>query len=287
MNRKKPIVVVAVVCCWLCLLACVAWAQFPRIPGVPGRAEKGLKAAKTLSEMEITPEQEVNMGKEVAAKMLGYFGPFENKKAAEYVRKIGQAVALQSERQDVAYHFEVLDSDAINAFATPGGFIFVTRALLENISSEAELAGVLGHEVGHVAGRHVVKEIQRDKALQVGADVAKEFTPGSQFLENLAAQIVTKMIKQGLNPRDENDADQRGLNYAYAAGYRPDGLKTFLERLIKITGDPKISWLDRTHPPLKERVERVQKLMAERKMTVDDKQDLFDRYQKTMSDAAK
>ena len=85
----------------------------------------------------------------------------------------------------------MLDTDAVNAFATPGGFIFVTRGLLENLKTEAELAGVLGHEVGHVAGRHIVREIQRGKAIQVGADVAQEFTEGSQFLEDLARQILT------------------------------------------------------------------------------------------------
>jgi len=286
MSRAQRFAV-AVCCCALLAMASLAWAQFPRIPGIPGRAEKGLKAAKTLSEMEITADQEVAMGKEVAGKMVAYSGLFENAKALAYVRKVGEAVAIQSERKDVACHFDILDSDEINAFAAPGGLIFVTRGLLEVVESEAELAGVLGHEVGHVAGKHVVKEIQRDKAIKVGTDVAAEFTPGSAFLEEIAKQLAIKLIQQGLNPRDENDADQRGLNYAYAAGYRPDGLKTFLEKLIKISGDKKTDWLTRTHPPLKERVERVQKLMAERKMTVDDKQELFDRYQKTMSDAAK
>lgn len=287
MNRRRTKVMTAFLSCGLCLLAAATWAQFPRIPGMPGRAEKGLKAAKTLSEMEITADQEVAMGKEVAGKMVAYSGVFENRKAVDYVRKVGEAVAMQSERKDVACHFDILDSDEINAFAAPGGLIFVTRGLLEMVESEAELAGVLGHEVGHVAGRHVVKEIQRGKAMQVGADVAAEFTPGSQFLEEVAKQIVTKLITQGLNPRDENDADQRGVTYAYAAGYRPDGIKTFLEKLVKLHGDQKTSWLTRTHPPLKERVERVQRLIAERKLQTEGKQELFDRYQTTMAEAAK
>ena len=255
----------------------------------PGESPEISKSqAKTLSEMEITTEQEVAMGREVAAKMIAYFKVFENKKATAYVRKVGQAVALQSERQDVSYHFEVLDTDAVNAFATPGGFIFVTRGLLENLKTEAELAGVLGHEVGHVAGRHIVREIQRGKAIKVGSDVAAEFTEGSQFLEDLAKQILTRLIDRGLSPKDEHDADRRGVNYAYAAGYRPDGLKSFLETLQEVTArsKPKTSWLNRTHPKLKDRIKRVGKQIAKKKLEMDGRPDNFDRYQTTMKEAA-
>ena len=246
------------------------------------------KQAKTLSEMEITTKQEVAMGREVAAKMISYFKVFDNKQAAAYVRKVGQAAALQSERQDLSYHFEVLDTDAVNAFATPGGFIFVTRGLLENLKTEAELADVLGHEVGHVAGRHIVREIQRGKAIQVGADVAQEFTEGSQFLEDLARQILTRLIDRGLSPKDEHDADRRGVNYAHAAGYRPDGLKSFLETLQEVTArsKPKTSWLSRTHPKLKDRIKRGERQIAKQKLEMDGRPDNFDRYQTTMKEAA-
>ena len=227
-TRRTRMAVIALLGCLVFASAVPVWAQFGKIR-IPGKAGKVAKQAKTLSEMEITTEQEVAMGREVAAKMISYFKVFDNKQAAAYVRKVGQAVALQSERLDLSYHFEVLDTDAVNAFATPGGFIFVTRGLLENLKTEAELAGVLGHEVGHVAGRHIVREIQRGKAIQVGADVAQEFTEGSQFLEDLARQILTRLIDRGLSPKDEHDADRRGVNYAHAAGYRPDGLKSFLE----------------------------------------------------------
>ena len=286
-SRQTGMSVIVLLGCLLCASAVPAWAQFGNIR-IPGRAGKVAEQAKTLSEMEITTEQEVAMGREVAAKMIAYFKVFENKQAAAYVRKVGQAVALQSERQDVAYHFEILDTDAVNAFATPGGFIFVTRGLLESLKTEAELAGVLGHEVGHVAGKHIVREIQRGKAIKVGSDVAVEFTEGSQFLEDLAKQILTRLIDRGLSPKDEHDADRRGVDYAYAAGYRPDGLESFLETLQEVTArsKPKTSWLNRTHPKLKDRIKRVGKQIAKKKLEMDGRPDNFDRYQTTMKEAA-
>ncbi len=266
------------------LLAGSAWAQFGRVGDIMKKAQEKAEAFQPM-----TNEQEVAMGREVAAKLIAYFKVFENPKAEAYVRKVGQGVALQSERQDVTYHFDILDTDVVNAFSTPGGFIFVTRGLLENISTEGELAGVLAHEVGHVTGKHVVNAIQRGKALQTGLKEAGNFSPGSRFLEDMAKDILVRLIDRGLDPKDENDADQRGVNYAYAAGYRPDGLKNFLVTLDQLNAQSseKTSWLARTHPPAGERIQRLDRYVADRKMDVDGRPDLRDRYQVTMSDAAK
>ena len=220
--------------------------------------------------------------------MIAYFKVCENEKAVSYVRKVGHTVAMQSERQDVAYHFEVLDTDVVNAFAAPGGYIFVTRGLLESVKTEGELAGVLGHEVGHVAGKHIVNQIQTGKMVQTGLKEAGSFTPGSRFLEDLAKDILTRLIDRGLDHKSEYDADERGVGYAYAAGYRPDGLKAFLATLqpIVANSEAKTSWLARTHPPIQDRIQRVEQLMAQKKMEIEGRPDNFERYQVTMKAAA-
>lgn len=272
----------------LCAFAIPAVAQFPRLPRLPSPAEKTIAKAKDISEISITTEQEVTLGKEVAARMITYMNAFDNEKANTYVRKVGALMAAQAERQDVKYHFGILDTDDVNAFATPGGYVFVTRGLLENIRTESELAGVLGHEVGHVSGRHAINQIQNMRGLKVAGDTAKEFSPGTPFLKDLAEKFVEQLVDHGLDVKYEYDADQRGTQYAYAAGYRPDGLKNFLVILKPMVekDEERTAWLNRTHPKTQDRIERVDKLIADKKLVIEGRPDNFARYQKTMKDAA-
>jgi len=262
-----------------------AWAQFR----LPGRAGDIFRKGKDATEgLEVTTEQEIAMGREVAAKMIAYYGVYENPKLAAYVRKVGEAAAMQADRQDLAYHFEILDVPVVNAFAAPGGFIFITRGLLENISSEAELAGVLAHEVAHVSARHIVKAFQRNKLMAAGLKEAGNFTPGSQYLDNLAKEMLLRLIDRGLEPADENDADEKGVVYAYNAGYRPDGLRSFLELLEKVTAQSaeKTSWLSRTHPKTADRIRRVDQVLAQRKLQSEGRATLAERYQAALKESA-
>ena len=210
----------------------VARRHPPTAWGASGDIAK--KGKDTADSAQVTTEQEVAIGREVAAKMVAYFKVYENPKLAAYVRGWARRWPMQSERQDLACHFELLDTPVVNAFAAPGGFVFVTRGLIENIATEAELAGVLAHEVGHVAARHVVRALQRGKLIQTGVQEARAYMPGSQYLDGVAGAVLERMIDRGLDPGDEYDADQRGVLYAYNAGYRPDGLGMFLETFEKI-----------------------------------------------------
>jgi len=271
-----------------CLVAADAVAQLPggirdRLGRVGDIAKKGKDTADST---QITTEQEVAIGREVAAKMVAYFKVYENPKLAAYVRRVGETVAMQSERQDVACHFELLDTPVVNAFAAPGGFVFVTRGLVENIGSEAELAGVLAHEVGHVAARHVVRALQRGKLIQTGVQEARAYMPGSQYLDGVAGAVLERMIDRGLDPGDEYDADQRGVLYAYNAGYRPDGLGMFLETFEKIRAqsEAKASWLSRTHPPAPERIQRMAELIVKRAMDIEGRALLQERFKAATGD---
>jgi len=250
------------------------WDSLKRRAGqVQEKTKKVQEAAKPM-----TVEEEREVGREVAAKVIAYFHLYKNDGLTRYVNLIGQTAAAQSERQDIKYYFAVLDSDAINAFSAPGGYIFITRGAVGLCENESELASVLAHEVGHVAGKHVLHIVERDKVLRAGMDEAKAYMPGSEYLQKVSKNILIKLLDQGLAPGDEFDADDRGVKYAHAAGYPADGLERFLNKLDKATDQGANSFWSRTHPPVKDRNQRVQKLVSEQHWEDVDKPKLVDRF---------
>jgi len=238
--------------------------------------EKAEKVQKALQPMTVEEEREV--GREVSAKLIAFFHLYQDEALTRYVNLVGATVAAPSERQDLQYHFAVLDSDDINAFSAPGGYIFITRGALGLCEDEAELAGVLAHEVGHVAGKHVLKIVERDKALRAGMDEAKAHMPGSAYLHKMSRGVLIKLIDQGLAPADEYDADQRGIKYAHAAGYPADGLARFLTKLDQATAQGGKSFWTRTHPPVKERNARVAQTITAEQWEDADRPKLADRF---------
>ncbi len=247
------------------------WNRVPK--GVREGAEKAQKALQPM-----TVEEEKEVGREVAAQMIAYYKVYKNDALNRYVNLVGGTVAAQADRQDIPYHFAVLDSADINAFSAPGGYVFVTRGAVALCEDESELAGVLAHEVGHVAGKHVLHIVERDKALRSGMDEASAHMPGSNYLKNISKNILKKVIDQGLAPGDEYDADARGVKYAHAAGYPADGLARFLMRLDQATNQGANSFWTRTHPSVKDRNERIEKQIATEHWEDTDRPKLADRF---------
>ena len=224
---------------------------------VQQKAQKVQEATKPM-----TVDEERKVGREVAAKVIAYYHVYNNDALRRYVSLVGQTVAAHSDRQDIQYHFAVLDTDEINAFSAPGGYVFVTRGAVALCEDESELAGVLAHEVGHVAGKHVVHIVERDKLLRTGMNEASAYVPGSEYLQKVSKNVLIKLLDQGLAPADEYDADARGVTYAHAAGYPADGLERFLVKLERATNQGANSFWSRTHPPVKERNDRIHQLIA-------------------------
>jgi len=222
--------------------------------------DKAQKVQKALAPISV--EEERDIGREVAAKLIDYFHVYKNDAVTRYVNLVGSTAAAQSERQDIQYHFAVLDSEDINAMSAPGGYVFITRGALALCQDESELAGVLAHEVGHIAGKHILHIVERDKALRAGMDEAAAHTAGSAYLKKMSNAILVKVIDQGLAPGDEFDADKRGVTYAQDAGYPADGLERFLARLGEATDQGAHSFWTRTHPPVKDRNTRIQQLIT-------------------------
>ncbi len=222
--------------------------------------DKVQKAQKALA--PLNDEEERDIGREVAAKLIGFYHLYNNDALTRYVNLVGQTVAAQSARQDIQYHFAVLDSNDINAFSAPGGYILVTRGAVGLCEDESELAGVLAHEVGHVAAKHVVHIVERDKALRSGMEEASAYTPGSAYLQKMSNAVLIKIIDQGLAPNDEYEADQLGVTYAHKAGYPADGLERFLAKLAQATDQGAHSFWTRTHPPVTDRNQHIQQLIS-------------------------
>jgi beta-barrel assembly-enhancing protease len=251
--------------------------RFSAVGGIFRRAKRQTqKAHQATAPFTVQEEQEI--GREVAAKFVAYYHLYKNDALTQYVSLVGADIAAQQERQDISYHFAVLDSEDINAFSAPGGYVFVTRGALALCQDESELAGVLAHEVGHVAGKHVLNVLQRDKTLRAGENEAASHAPDSAYLNRLSDAVLVKVIDQGLAPADEFNADQRGVTYAYTAGYPANGLERFLERLNQATNQGAKSFWTRTHPPVDQRNQRIEQFVAAQRWTDADRPQIVDRF---------
>ncbi len=211
---------------------------------------------------EINYKSELTIGESLALEGFGRYGmPVEDPSLQKYVNLVGMAVARNSIRPDIPYYFVVVNSPLQNAFACPGGIIFVSSGLLNTVQTEAQLAGVLAHEVAHVAHKHALKSIQRARFFQgVGTITAAtmEGEKGKQF-ENMIGGLENVLFDKGLDKNMEFEADQSALETTYRTGYDPDGLLQVLKELkqIEATSTKKGSWFS-THPPLSERISKCQ-----------------------------
>jgi predicted Zn-dependent protease len=174
----------------------------------------------------MSPQQEVQVGAQEHQKIAAQFGFYEDKALQSYVSGIGARVTKKTERPDVKYKFYVLDSPIVNAFALPGGYIYVSRGLLALANSEAELAAVLGHEAGHITGRHSAERYSRGTLASLGAAVVGMAvkTPGVSDAVGLGANLYLSSYSRG----QENEADSLGLRYMTRGGYSAGEMPSFL-----------------------------------------------------------
>ena len=174
----------------------------------------------------VAKEKEIGFG--IAATMAGRYPLLQDAALNDYVSLVGAAVAQQSIRSgEIEFRFGVLDTDDVNAFAAPGGYIFVTRGALALMQSEAELAGVLAHEVAHVDEKHVLDDIRKSDVMSTATDEAQVSGPLLDAISGAGASL----LFAGLSREAEEEADSLGMLYASAVGYRPDGMMQFLDHL--------------------------------------------------------
>ena len=212
-------------------------------------------------------EQEVAMGRAIAAKLIDIYGLYENPEITEYVNLVGQTLAERCKRKELRFHFAILDHEMINAFSAPGGYVFITTGVLQAIQNEEELAGVLGHEIGHIAGRHVEKEARKSGLIKFKSNQSTSSKRFQKGLDMVVSKLVQKILTKGFSRQDEFDADKRGTIYAAKCGYAADGLHNFLSNLDEIKGEAprrRIKALFGTHPGLEERIAKVEALIQKK-----------------------
>ncbi len=206
-------------------------------------------------------DEEKAIGGAVAVMAVARFGGLDpDPNAQRYVATVGTAVAAYSDRAGIPYYFAVLAAKEPNAFACPGGYVFVTRGLLDLVKDEAELAGVLGHEIAHVSEKHALKIIRRSKLIAGTAEVtAAALDADPKLFDELVKETAKALFETGLDKDKEMDADRIGTDYAHRLGYDANGLRDFLKVLgAANTGSP---GLKKTHPPTGERVSSLDRIV--------------------------
>jgi predicted Zn-dependent protease len=218
---------------------------------------------------DLDEPQEIELGRAVTAAVGARYQLLRDPALTQYVALVGNAVAAHSDRPDLRYVFVVLDAPEVNAFAAPGGFVFVTRGTLATCRDEAMLAGVLGHEVGHVALRHHVATLKAQKrkelaVLGVGAAASQTaVAPAAQAIAAGADALSEQVILKGFSRGEEEEADTVGQVYAGRAGYDPAGLRDFLAALVARGGqDSATATFFSTHPGTAERRDAQTKRLA-------------------------
>ncbi len=245
---KAPRTGVAVVIAMLCAAAQAQTIDLNRIFSI-GR--DAVTAVAGVSEQE-----EQKIGREIAGRMLGA-APLVNDPALQgYVNRVGRWIAAQSERPDLPWRFAVIDTASINAFAAPGGYVLLTRGLYEILDTEAQLAGVLAHEIAHIVRRHHVTVMQKSAALSAGAQLAQRDNRNA-LLNNMIGSGA-EVFARGLDKSAEHESDAMGVVLAARAGYNPFGLVDVLHKLeARGASDGSLALLFKTHPAPGDRLEEL------------------------------
>jgi predicted Zn-dependent protease len=220
-------------------------------------------AAKGL--LPIGEEEEIAYGGAVAVMIVQrYGGLYRDPKVMDYVNKVGQTVAAYSDRPDLAYHFAILDSNEVNALSAPGGYVFLTRGALQKMANEAELAGVLAHEVAHIAQRHSLEIIRQLKAKDELLKAAAEAWKAPEAFSKLMDRFLADYLEKGLPQEDEHEADRLGTECLLRLGYRPDSLQAFLETMRASQAQEEARHrFFKTHPDTSQRIAHLDKQLAQ------------------------
>jgi predicted Zn-dependent protease len=226
-------------------------------PQKPSMAQ-AQKPARTVPKVpmlgEVPLEDEVAIGREVVGNLLGAAPLVRDAGLQRYVNRVGRWVAGQSGRAELKWTFGVIESNDINAFAAPGGYVFITRGLYARLKDEAELAGVLGHEVAHVQQKHHLKVIQKQQLLGAGTKLLQKELGEERTVQRLIGSGA-EILARGLDKGAEFEADRIGVVLAARAGYDPYGLPGVLQTIGAVSSDSgSVALLFKTHPHPDERL---------------------------------
>jgi predicted Zn-dependent protease len=242
---------------WIVLFCAssVGWAQFD-LGGVdPFKVGEGV-AKMTKGASGVGAAEEAAIGGAVAVELVAANGGiWKDEAASRRVALIGKTLARHSDRPLLNFRFGILNNGEVNGYSAPGGYVFITRGAYEAVRDDEELAGILAHEISHVTRRHALKIIARTEFMSGLSDVASGASTDFRAYDLGVDRVSRTLLKTGYDPATEYDADRAGCLLAYGSGFRKEGLREFLERLE--AGKHSVF---STHPPLKNRIERLKKL---------------------------
>ncbi|MFN8178199.1 MAG: M48 family metallopeptidase [bacterium] len=209
-----------------------------------------LASCATVGQLNIvSDQQESEMGQQFAGELDKELVYIDDPQINAYVNDLGQSIVRVCQRNDIPYRFKVVNTDEVNAFAVPGGYLFVDRGLIEAADSECELAGVLGHEIGHVVGRHSARQVTQKYGISAIAGLLLGQNPS--MLAQVTAQIASTGAVLSYSREMESEADSYGVQEMYDLGVDPGGLASFFDKLVQMrggSGGGKLEQFFSTHP---------------------------------------
>jgi predicted Zn-dependent protease len=253
-------------------MALVSTPAYAQLGGLSGRLRQAQEAKgkldKVAGELRVSDADERTLGEQVSLQLRQQFGVYQDKDVARYVSLVGKVLAQGSSRPALDWQFIVLDTDGVNAFAAPGGIVHVTRGVLGLIRNEAELAGVLGHEITHVTAKHTVRSIQKNKVVTLTAEEVGGSAGLSQsVLSRLAEAAYKNVINNAFDRDDEIESDTVGIALANKAGYAPAALSAVLQRLQdRNKGQEQPNGMFASHPLIKDRIANIARVVREQKL---------------------
>jgi len=244
--------------------AAPAEAQFGRLGDIAKKAE----TVRKIADLKVSDAEERQIGQQVSDQIVEDFGVYQDANVTRYVTLIGTVLAQAGPRPGLDWQFVVLDTEGVNAFAAPGGFIHITKGLLGLMKNEAELAGVLAHEIVHVTEKHTVNAIQKGDTVKVASD---EVGSSGGLTQGLVTKLAEKAYRDILDNKfsrnDEGEADDKGVQLANKVGYAPTGLVTALTKLTERNKDAtEPNGLFASHPVIKDRLTSIEKTIREKRL---------------------
>lgn len=263
----------------LALAIAIGWGWRAQAIDLGTVTKIGQDVKETAEAMAIDDKKEMEIGAATHPQIVAQMGgEVRNPKLQQYVTRVGQKVAALSDRTGIPYHFTVLNTDEFNAFALPGGYVYVTKGLLGAIKDESELAAVIGHEITHVAHRHGIKQVQTALVTKKGLSyatgaaagaVGRTAGAGAAWLTGEAMEkvmgVMMNFALKGYGRDQELDSDRHGIQWANKAGYDPNGAVRMFEYLLKLEGGAKPKGLNAllsSHPETGKRLEIAKEEVA-------------------------
>ncbi|HST62045.1 MAG TPA: M48 family metallopeptidase, partial [Longimicrobium sp.] len=215
---------------------------------------------------QVSTQQEVQIGAQYSQQINRQMPMLNDQATLNYVNQIGQQIAQIADPRGIRYNFYVVNSDVVNAFALPGGYVYINRGIIERADNVSELAGVLAHEVGHVAERHSIEQLQRAQNANLGLNVLYGVLLGRNpsGVEQAGIQVGGSAVFAGYTRDAEREADAVAVGYMMRAGYNPNGLPSFFQELLELQQRQpgRVQQWFATHPTTQERVANTQAAIA-------------------------